>query len=310
MIAIQDIAFVRHQAPDLDRMESFLIDFGLTRSARTDDALYMRAGASAHHVHVTERADQAGTPGFGLRAKSAQDLLQLASELGTRVEDNPEPGGGQRVRFTDPAGFQVDVIHGQQVLEPLPSRPALEFNTRAGMRRLGRPIRLAVAPAHVQRLGHALLLVPNVAQWASFYKELLGFKESDVYYGGVPDNTVAAFLHCGLGQSWTDHHTLAAAMAQDGRARFDHSAFEVLDLDDLIQGGEHLVQRGHKRSWGIGRHIQGSQLFDYWRDPFGNKIEHWTDGDQVNDDTPVGVAAMTPGELSQWAPPLSPEFFE
>ena len=29
----------------------------------------------------------------------------------------------------------------------------------------------------------------------------------------------------------------------------------------------------------MGRHIMGSQIFDYWKDPFGNELEHWTDGD-------------------------------
>jgi hypothetical protein len=60
----------------------------------------------------------------------------------------------------------------------------------------------------------------------------------------------------------------------------------------------------------VGRHIQGSQIFDYWRDPFGNKVEHWTDGDLVNDASPVGHAEINPAELAQWAPPFSPEFFE
>ena len=31
--------------------------------------------------------------------------------------------------------------------------------------------------------------------------------------------------------------------------------------------------------WGIGRHLLGSQLYDYWRDPAGFILEHWTDGD-------------------------------
>ncbi len=310
MITVQDIAFVRYQAPDLDRMESFLRDFGLQRAARTDTALYMRALGSPLPVHITEWAPVAATPGFGLKAGSADDLDRLAAELGTRVEDSPEPGLGRRVRFTDPAGFQVDVLHVEDVAADRTWRPATALNDHDHTRRTGSPVRVGPAPSHVMRLGHALLLVPNLPAWVDFYERLLGFKASDTYYGGVPDNTVAAFLHCGLGQQWTDHHTLAGAAAQDGRARFDHTAFEVLDLDDLVQGGEHLLQRQHRRSWGVGRHIQGSQIFDYWRDPFGNKIEHWTDGDQVNDDTPVGRAAMTPGELAQWGPPLTPEFFD
>ena len=43
MIAIQDIVYVRYQAPDLDRMESFLRDFGLIRAHRTARSLYMRS---------------------------------------------------------------------------------------------------------------------------------------------------------------------------------------------------------------------------------------------------------------------------
>ena len=31
--------------------------------------------------------------------------------------------------------------------------------------------------------------------------------------------------------------------------------------------------------WGIGRHVLGSQLFDYWYDPDGMEFEHYTDGD-------------------------------
>ena len=116
-------------------------------------------------------------------------------------------------------------------------------------------------------------------------------------------------MHCSLGTQWTDHHTLAIITSQDGRTRFDHSAFEAIDLDDVVQGGEYLKSRGHAHSWGIGRHIQGSQIFDYWRDPFGNKVEHWTDGDLVNDSTPVGAAPFSLDELRQWAPPLTPEFF-
>jgi hypothetical protein len=75
-------------------------------------------------------------------------------------------------------------------------------------------------------------------------------------------------------------------------------------------GHEHLRARGHKHSWGLGRHVEGSQLFDYWRDPFGHKIEHWTDGDMVNDSYTSHRVPMDPGRLAQWAPPINAEFFE
>ncbi|MFP6760853.1 MAG: hypothetical protein VB856_04025, partial [Rhodospirillales bacterium] len=54
MIKVTDVAYARFRAPDLDKMEGFLKDFGLERSARTNNALYMRACGTSHHVHITE----------------------------------------------------------------------------------------------------------------------------------------------------------------------------------------------------------------------------------------------------------------
>ena len=45
------------------------------------------------------------------------------------------------------------------------------------------------------------------------------------------------------------------------------------------RSGQHLRDRGYRHSWGIGRHIQGSQIFDYWRDPDKMMFEHYADGD-------------------------------
>lgn len=309
VIQVQDIAYVRYQATDLEQMESFLGDFGLQRAARTPHALYMRAAGPLHHCHITEQGPANKHLGFGFLAGSAEDLERLAARVDSRVEANPEPGGGLRVRFTDPAGFIVDVLHGQQTHAPLPTREALAFNSASQRERLGRTIRGKPQPSSVMRLGHLAVMVPDFARSHAFYQELLGLRASDTYWAGTEDNEIAAFMSCRLGAQWTDHHTLALITAPDGQARFEHSAFEVLDLDDVMQGGEYLKARGYRHSWGVGRHIQGSQIFDYWRDPFGNKVEHWTDGDLVNEQSATGRAQISNEELSQWGPPVTPEFF-
>jgi catechol 2,3-dioxygenase-like lactoylglutathione lyase family enzyme len=309
MSPILDIAFVRYQVTDLGRMQDFLADFGMHTAARLPQALYSRAAGALHHAHIAELGPENATLGFGLLARDAAVLAEISARVGKPVEDNPEPGGGRRVRFTDPSGFVVDVIHGQQRHEPLPVREPIAFNPATGRRRLGQSIRLQPQPSAVMRLGHVALLVADFPKALTFYRDVLGFAASDTYWAGAEQNMIAAFMHCDLGDQWTDHHTLALISAQDGKSRFDHSAFEVLDLDDVVQGGEYLNAKGHVRAWGVGRHIQGSQIFDYWRDPFGNKIEHWTDGDLVNNTTPVGHAPISDNELRQWAPPLTPEFF-
>lgn len=310
MIAIQDIAYVRYGAPDLDVMQAFLEDFGLHLVRRSETALYMRGVGGAPFLHVTERAEQVGPLGFGLRSGSLDDLGKLAGLVGASVQDNPEPGGGKMVRFTDPAGLQVEVVCNQETLPALASRAAIALNRVGQQGRSGAAVRLAPAPSHVMRLGHVAIHVANFPAVVEFYTSKLGFKVSDSYWAGAADNTIAVFLHCGLGEQWTDHHTVALIASRDNITRFDHSAFEVIDLDDLMQGSAFLAKQGHKHSWGVGRHVQGSQIFDYWRDPFNNKIEHWTDGDLVNDTSTPGHAELQPGELAQWAPPLHPSFFE
>jgi hypothetical protein len=82
----------------------------------------------------------------------------------------------------------------------------------------------------------------------------------------------------------------------------------VSDLDALAAGGEYLLEQGYYRSWGIGRHIEGSQIFDYWRDPDGFLVEHFTDGDRFDCTLEAGWSPMTASGLAQWGPPASVDF--
>ena len=67
-------------------------------------------------------------------------------------------------------------------------------------------------------------------------------------------------------------------------------------------------ERGYYRSWGIGRHIQGSQIFDYWRDPDGFLVEHFADGDMFDNTLEPGWAPFTASGLAQWGPPATKDF--
>ncbi|PRC49164.1 2,3-dihydroxybiphenyl 1,2-dioxygenase, partial [Mycobacterium sp. ITM-2017-0098] len=67
-------------------------------------------------------------------------------------------------------------------------------------------------------------------------------------------------------------------------------------------------ERGYHRSWGIGRHIQGSQIFDYWRDPDGLLVEHFADGDMFDNTLEPGWAPFTATGLAQWGPPVTKDF--
>ena len=50
----------------------------------------------------------------------------------------------------------------------------------------------------------------------------------------------------------------------DFSAQVHHSSFEVHDIDAQGVGHQWLEEHGWTNCWGIGRHILGSQIFDYW----------------------------------------------
>lgn len=297
-IKVRDIAFVRFSAPDLDAMERFLLDFGLVTAQRSGDALYARGTGPSPWLHATRRGEP-GFVGFGLEATRAEDLAAVAQlEGASPVEELKEPGGGVRVRLTDPDGFQVEVVHGREAEPALPVRSALPFNNGSHYQRLGVLQRIAPGPSQVERLGHAVVRVADFRRSEAWYKERFGFLSSDEVYLGARDNLVTAFMRCDRGEEYTDHHTLLCVGI--GEPGFEHCAFEVEDFDALMVGHEHLEKAGYEHVMGVGRHILGSQIYDYWRDPWGHMLEHYTDGDQLNASAAPGLHDPGAALGTQW----------
>lgn len=307
MISVTDVAHVRFRAPDLDRMEAFLTDFGLVRSARTATALYMRGTDPVHHVHVTELGEPAFL-GVALAAASRADLDVIARAAGASpVEAIDEPGGGHRVRLVDPNGVAIEVVHGIERPGPLPTPAPRRFNTGASRDRQGERQHFERGPARVKRLGHFVLLVKDFRETEAFYHGHFGFRNSDEIFLGERDTVLAAFMRLDRGAEYVDHHAFLAVGA--GRVELNHVSFEVQDFDDLMAGHEHLRDKQYAHHWGVGRHVLGSQIYDYWRDPFGNVVEHMTDGDLFNSKTETGgVALAGPGAESHWGPPAPSPF--
>src|SRR5262245_33509021 len=154
VIKAYDLAYGRLRAPDLDREEAFLTDFGLVRAARTKTALYMRGTDAPHHIHVTELGEPRYV-GIAVHAASMEDLDRLTRAAGaSAIEDIDEPGGGKRVRLTDPDGYQVEAIHGMAQVAPIRlARPAVNSGDDK-YRRKGELFRVERGPSHVKRFGH------------------------------------------------------------------------------------------------------------------------------------------------------------
>ena len=298
MINVDDIAYVRFGAPDLEKMQRFLTDFGLVVSTGPDGRLYARGTDPSPYLHVTEQGD-AGFRGLAFEAKSAEDLRAAASLDGASpVEKIDAPGGGLRVRFTDPDGFPVEVVHGRELLPPLPVRGAAPLNRGSSRNRFGTLQRIDTGPPTVKRLGHVVLKVSDFRASEKWYRSRFGFLPSDHVYIGDPKNVITSFLRCNRGDDYTDHHTLLCVGI--GGVGFDHAAFETEDIDSVMIGHDHLAKAGYDHHAGIGRHVLGSQVFDYWRDPWGHVMEHFTDGDLLNAEHVTELHAPAAALGTQW----------
>lgn len=302
MIKVTDIAYVRFRAPDLDEMEKFLLEFGMVRAERRDETLFMRGTDALPFGHVTELGEP-GFIGLGFYAESIADLETLAGAHGLASSYSDAPGGGKRLRFTDPNGFEVDVVAGQQKPAALPVERRLVHNDGEARPRQGEPLRVQPGPSQVKRLGHCVINVRDFRESEGWYKSRFGLVTSDEIEI-APGAPIGAFLRCDRGATHVDHHTLFPVGT--GTPGFNHAAFEVANFDDLMAGREVLAQSGRKHEWGVGRHILGSQIFDYWRDPWGHTVEHWTDGDLFNNETPPNITSIEQLMGNQWGPPAPP----
>ena len=306
VIRVKRLAYVRVGAPDVATAEKFLSEFGLQVATRENNVTYLRGTDPEPPCYLLSPGD-GNVTAIGFEADSADDLEKLAQlDDASSVETLAEPSGGNVVRMQDPQGMQVEVSYGRAALDALTPPPAHGFNMNGQREREGVLPAIKSGPSHVRRIGHLVLesAIPDTVY--NWYSSRLGLKTSDAVR--TPDGSPQMiFSRLDRGQEYVDHHVVGFQFALDEGARVQHIAFEVGNLDDLMSGHEHLKRKKRKHVWGIGRHLLGGQIFDYWKSPFGVIHEHWTDTDLVNathEAQDCGVADVR----DYWGPGPSPGF--
>jgi catechol 2,3-dioxygenase-like lactoylglutathione lyase family enzyme len=308
VIKVADIAWLEFEKPDLTRAEAFARAFGFQIARHDPGELHLRGTRAGGPCVILRRGPRTRFTGVAFRACDEGDVLRLADKSGASPRPLPESIGGLSVDLVDPSGMPVRVVAGCHELPELPGQPPHVFNFGDEMRRTNAGQRPPRVPARVQRLGHLVIQSTKYLEALDWYLDNLGLIVSDFLFfpGQRHRGPTMSFIRCDRGSTPTDHHTLAMALGPANR--YVHSAYEVSDLDALAAGGEYLSERGYLRSWGIGRHIQGSQIFDYWRDPDGFLVEHFADGDLFDDTLEPGWAPFTASGLAQWGPPATKDF--
>ena len=300
------LAHLIFERPDLRLAERFLTDFGLVVVHKTPDVLYLRGAGPAAYCYRVHSGKRPRFAGLGFCVPSEADLHKLADLPGaSKIESSPHPGAGQFTGLHDPSGFAVEVVYGRSEAENLEYRPPLSLNQGVLPARINIPQRPPVRPPEIYKLGHVVLEVAEYQKKCEWFTYHFGMIPSDVQV--LPDGSpVVTFMRLDLGDHPADHHTMA--IAQGFTPGYSHSAYEVVDADAIGMGQKILRERGWKHAWGIGRHILGSQLFDYWQDPWGDKHEHYCDGDMFTAEKEMGVECASADAMAQWGQRMPASF--
>ncbi|RAO73255.1 uncharacterized protein BHQ10_009267 [Talaromyces amestolkiae] len=323
-IHVQSLAYVHYQHPDLEQALRFLSDFGLVEAQRDGGKVFLRGYGVDPYCYIAETSPDGARhfKGAYFRAQDLQQLHKAASLYGgSPVCENYGPGGGQVVTLTDPNGISVGVIAGQALrninardeeagtleLTPQVANSVIQKPRKGDTRRF----KLGASPVH--KFGHYGINVPIVKykETLEWYTTVFNLSPTDCIYDPVSGEDTTCFTHIDLGSEFTDHHSFFVAGKKDAtKAYVHHSSFEVNDFDTQTLGHDWLMKNGWTNCWGIGRHVLGSQIFDYWYnipfmfDPSGNVVEHYSDGDLVNKGSSVAREPAAPSSLYVWGPNL------
>ncbi|KAL2043004.1 hypothetical protein N7G274_004062 [Stereocaulon virgatum] len=316
-IQLVRIGHVYYTHKDFHRAHSFLQAFGLTEVKRLNagqpnEKIYYRGYGTEPWLYCSSKGEHDEFGGAAFVVESRKDL-----ETATRVVPNASkiyaladaPGGGECVTVRDPLdGFPVHLVYGQTQREMTEDYEERAFNfPNQKHRPVNQVQRFHKGPAKVHKLGHFGMCVTNFAESLAFWTKHFNFKPSDLLH--TPDGRdITTFMHLDRGLAFVDHHCFF--IFQCPKSHVHHSSFEVFDFDTQVIGHDWLTKQGYENCWGVGRHILGSQIFDYWFDTSRFILEHYVDGDLVNCETPINRDVASPNGLHIWGPDLPPTFMQ
>jgi catechol 2,3-dioxygenase-like lactoylglutathione lyase family enzyme len=210
---------------------------------------------------------------IGLATESRTDvdaLFAKVREAGCKIIFEPKVlpglGGGYGFRFFNPDGLPFEI-----------SAEVARGSARELVRWEGIP----------QKISHIVMHSPDHKAAVQFFVDVLGFKVSD-WLGDF-----MGFLRC---NEW--HHRIAFL---PGPPCFNHIAYDMLTVDDMMRGVSRLRKQDVDIKWGPGRHTAGNNTFSYFVTPNGFTVEYTAELEKVDWEThEAQVHVPGPQVMDQW----------
>lgn len=248
---------------------------GLEEMGRQGDRVYLKAWDEYdHHSVILQKSDTAGMDHIAFKAKDSYALERLekkVEEFGctiSRVSAGTRLAEGEAIRFIAPSGHAVELY--AEIEQP--GTATGTFNPHPwpeGLR--------GIAP---HRFDHALLTGDDVETTTRFFKEALGFYQTEKIITVDGDVMIGSFLSV-----TNTAHDVAFIKGPD--AKLHHAGFfvdnwyEVLKAADILSKNKVEVEITPTRH-GITR---GETI--YFFDPSGNRNEAYASGYMAYKDFPT-----------------------
>ncbi len=295
-LGVHSIDHFALEVPDLLVEEQFLNAFGL-RVENAGNRLLLRTTKNDHvwGVIVQGPRKKLAYVSMGCYAPDLAGIRAQVDAAGGKFENPYTAGSTDGFWFRDPDGILFQVRVADKTQPDTKSRMA-DLNIPANVR--GAPARSQAPKSQPTRMSHMALFTSDVTRSLDFHIRALGVRLAD------RSGEIIAFTY---GRHGSDHHLLA--FLSGGGPGLHHSSWDAPSVEDCGRTNTQLRAAGHMHHWGPGRHVLGSNYFNYAKDPFGQWWECSAHIDYIEKDASWTIANFADEDsLYMWGPDMPSDF--
>lgn len=188
---------------------------------------------------------------------------------------------------SDPAGNGLEFFHGD-------TRDDVGFMSPAGV---------SGFVTGNMGMGHVVFCAPNFSEVHTFYKNVVGFGDTDIprfHFSDSPGDPGMgfAFMHADNGR----HHSIAAAEMPQSPAKCVHIMLEMATMADVGKCHDRMRLARVPESATLGRHVNDQTLGFYMQTPGGFDLEIGCDPLVIDYHNWIPTAHLQPSEWGHaWA---------